>query len=250
MNTQLHFAAQYLAMAGKRFLPQQADDSHTNMGFDPESQSFETWPLHDGGLKLQLYIPNLSLKWSDGGIPALDLHGKTHAEVVEWLTTTAKEMGLVQSYGFNLHYDLPFAWSADYRFEVTDQEALNQLLALRIMAHQSIQSFLEAENLTSAIRTWPHHFDTGALVPNGTSSGIAIGLGMAIPDSMVDTHYFYLSGYQGHESVATAQFKSLTLGEWKNEGFKGAVLPTMEQKVATVVDFFKEAFAQYKGYSI
>ena len=128
---------------------------------------------------------------------------------------------------------------------MTDKEALYEIVRLRILANISIEHFLYSESLTSNIRVWPHHFDTGAFVVLDDSSNKSIGLGMAIPDSVVDDHYFYMSGYNGHDGINTSGFKKLSKGEWKDDGFKGAVLPTSAITENEAVKFLKESFAQY-----
>lgn len=242
MNNQIHFISQYLATAGKSFLEHRPDDSHTNVGFNVKTKSFETWELNAKQLKLLFDLPNFELKWSTG--PSLTLDGKTHAEVVEWLKTSSQQVGQNKTYSFDLHYELPFEWNEGFVFQLDDSKELNRLIALRILANTALTAFLSTEKVQSDIRVWPHHFDTGGFVVLEDGSGKSIGLGMAIPDSLVNDHYFYISGYRGHKSLDTNTFKNLSLGEWKNEGFKGAVLPASSIGTEEAVQFLKEAFQE------
>ena len=243
MLEQVHFASQYLAMAGKSFLESKADDSHTNIGYNIISSSFETWDLNDDGLKLTLYLSNFQLKWSTG--QSLVLSEKTHNQVVQWLKATSSELGLEKNYHFNLHYDLPFDWDEDYSYELIDESYLVKEAELRTLANKTLETFLRSQSLKSDIRIWPHHFDTGAFMVLDNGSGKSIGMGMAIPDWLMNDHYFYLSGYNGHDAIDTSNFSSMTLGEWKNKGFKGAVFPTSGIAEKEGIQFLKEAFAQY-----
>ena len=152
---------------------------------------------------------------------------------------------MTKPYQFDLHYELPFSWNNQYTFELTNKEALYEIVRLRILANISIEHFLNSESLTSDIRVWPHHFDTGAFVVLDDGYGKSIGLGMAIPDSVVNDHYFYISGYHGHDRINTSGFKKLSKGEWKNDGFKSAVLPASAITENQAVKFLKESFVQY-----
>lgn len=241
----IHLAIQYLAMAGKSFLVPKDDDSHTNIGFDAHSKRFETWELDNNGLKLTLDLNDFSLKWNVDSEKRIALIGNTHAAIVPLLSESAKRMGFHKPYHFNLHYDLPFSWNGDYLFQRPDENVLMETIHLRTLANTSLRSFLEKEHLSSEIRVWPHHFDTGAFTILNEGSNRSMGMGMAIPDSLIDDHYFYISGYEGHVGLDTAVFGQLSNGFWYNNGFKGAILPASHTTGEKVIRFFGEAFEQY-----
>jgi hypothetical protein len=243
VHEQIHFACQYLAAAGKSLLEPKADDSHTNVRFNRSENTFETWELGPEGIKLGLDLNDFSLKWAKNEL-RLPLNGKKHSEVLDWLKTSSKKLNFSNHYSFDLHYDLPFHWSDGYSFNV-DVEVLNQEIRLRTFANKILETFLKVQNLTSDIRIWPHHFDTGAFVVLDENTEKSIGLGMAIPDTLMKDHYFYLSGYNGHDSIETTDFKTLSLGEWKNNGFKGAIFSTSKVNEVQALQFLKEAFSQY-----
>ena len=121
------------------------------------------------------------------------------------------------------------------------------MLNVRILAQSVLETFIEAQNLNSEIRIWPHHFDTGAYTIYNDISGEAIGLGLAVPDNVCRDHYFYISGYKGHEVIDTSDFKPLSLGSWSVNGFKGAILPATEIDKNKGIAFLSEAFIQYKN---
>lgn len=244
MLEQLHFASQYLAAAGKSFLVHKTDDSHTNVGFDIHNNQFETWKLNQDGVKLCLKLDNFSLTWSNTEF-RLALNGQTHKEVVFFLEESAQQLGFGKPYEFDLHYELPFSWEDSYTFELTNVNAITKESRLRKLANRALQNFLNQEQLKSNIRIWPHHFDTGAFVVLEGDSGKSVGMGMAIPDSLLDDHYFYLSVYKGHDAIDTSNFSTLTLGEWKNQGFKGAILSASKATEIEIVQFLQEALAQY-----
>ena len=244
MYEQIHFASQYLATAGKSFLTPRKDDSHTNLGYDVDRQLLETWSLNDAHLKLALDLKNFSIRWMGNEAPEFLLDGKTHGEVVTFLKNSAQQMDFGSPYEFDLHYELPFPWGINYVFSLADPEKLIETARLRAFAHRTLRSFLAKENLDSDIRIWPHHFDTGAFVVL-KESGKSVGLGMAIPDAVCDDHYFYISGYRGHQAIDTNNFENLVQGEWKANGFKGGVLPVSTASNDQAVAFFQEAFSSY-----
>lgn len=242
MNNQIHFISQYLATTGKSFLEHRPDDSHTNVGFNTTTQSLETWTLNGNGLKLLFDLTNFQLKWTTG--ESLILGGKTHEQVIDWLQASSHQLGMEKPYSFDLHYNLPFEWNDDFTFQVDDLNEMNRLIALRILANNALSTFLITEKLQSDIRIWPHHFDTGAFVVLEDGSGKSVGMGMAIPDSLVNDHYFYISGYRGHDSMDTSNLGELSKGEWINEGFKGAALPASSVNIDEAVHFLQQAFRE------
>ena len=244
MEIQTHLASQYLATANKSFVPHKNDDSHTNLGFDIEKLTLTTHPLSPDGTYLGFNYDTFALEWhspSDTAVLALD--GHRHNEVVQWLAQQAKE-DLGQAYTYDLHYELPYPISDDYLFQKKGTEDLARLSQLRILAQQSLEQLTQIYQLDSPIRIWPHHFDTGgyALLPN---TGLHLGFGLAIPDSLCPSHYFYLSAYQNNSMVSTNGFTALQKGTWLNEGFKGAILDTGNVVSEAVISFYKEAIANY-----
>lgn len=239
----MHLAAQYLAAAGINFVVKKDDDSHTNLGFSVAKSCMETHPLSVNGDILSLDYKNFSLNWkSDNNDTSFSLDGATHADVLSWLKETSKSF-LNNSYAYELHYDLPYEITDDFKFKLVDTNRLVQLLQLRILAQLTLEETLKDNNLESPIRVWPHHFDSGAY--SNLQKDISIGFGLAIPDAMCSEHYFYISGYKGHVALNTEEFSTLSNGEWKNDGFKGAILPAAKTEKSEAVLFFKEAIKNY-----
>lgn len=248
MEKMMHLAAQYLAAAGISFVEKKADDSHTNLGFSLENGSMYSRPLNEAGDTLSLNYNNFELQWNtQGSSTSFGLDGSTHKEVVRWVEEMAAEANIASPYVYAFHYDMPYTITDDFTFKLLDIDRLKDLMHLRILAQLVLMSFLEQQGLTSEIRTWPHHFDTGAYAPLKDETGRAVGLGLSIPDTMVNDHYFYISGYTGHDAVGTYGFPPLTNGKWYTDGFKGAILPaTGVDKTAAAV-FFQETLEAYKN---
>lgn len=241
----MHLAAQYLAAAGISFVAREADDSHTNLAFSVESRRLSTRPLGASGEVLSLSYTDFSLEWTaehDKTTFALD--GQTHSDVLAWIEQRLTASKISKPFRYKFHYDLPYKISPSFRFQANPKK-LQKLMELRILADAVIKSFLEGHQLSSAIRIWPHHFDTGAFVNLDGNSDLTAGLGLATPDTMVDDHYFYFSGYHGHNALDTVNFNPLTQGKWHSNGFKGAVLRATGRDKRTATTFFTEALNAY-----
>lgn len=248
MKKQTHFASQYLAAAGISFVEKKEDDSHTNLGFNVTTGCLETHVLSKNNDCLLFCYKSFSLVWkSDTHNTSLPLDGVTHKEVVQWLTATAQK-NLNKNYEYTFHYDLPYAITDDFTYQLDHPTELQRLLDLRILAQNSLQEVASNYKLTGPIRVWPHHFDTGGYeqLPN---SDIAIGFGLAIPDSQCNDHYFYISGYKDGKSMSTANFDALASGDWKNNDFKGGILGASQANQDQVISFFQETMSSYTNSS-
>jgi hypothetical protein len=106
-------------------------------------------------------------------------------------------------------------------------------------------------NDVEPVRIWPHHFDTGTFATiarneKGASSK-TIGLGWAIPDSMVSEPYFYLSFWSENPINIENELEKLPAGKWMMPGWNGAVLgvseiiqkETAEEQYSLVKEFFE-----------
>ena len=247
ISVQLHLAAQYLATAGISFLEKRDDDSHTNLTFSNTEKRLETWPLDDNGTILSLHYPSFSLQWISNETQSLPLDGKSHHEVVNWLKEVSASLNSSKGYEYKLHYKLPYGLGSDKTFQLNNSQKIEKLVQMRILANTVLTKVLNKNNLNSDIRIWPHHFDTGAFSALGKNSETAVGMGLTIPDTLVDDYYFYISGYHGHTGLDTSTFTALTKGQWLNDGFKGAVLPISGSTEEDAIAFFNEAIQAYKS---
>lgn len=244
----MHLASQYLAAAGISFLEKKDDDSHTNLGFSVKEQSMFTHPLNSEGDFLSLSYQNFTLEWnSSASKTSFQLDGATHEEIIKWITQKAIEANIKKPYKYDLHYELPYpAITNDFTFNLTNVSRLKELTNFNILAQLTLEAVIKKQQLESDIRVWPHHFDIGAFASLKDKTGVAVGLGLAIPDTMIDDYYFYISAYKGHDGVDTSGLKTLTHGEWRNNGFKGATLPITGVDQITSSTFFDEAINAYK----
>ncbi|WP_297705196.1 hypothetical protein [uncultured Eudoraea sp.] len=248
MEKMMYLLAQYLAAAGISFLEKKDDDSHSNLGFSIENSSMYSRPLNENGDTLSVSYKKFSLEWNSNDVStSLRLDGTTHAEILKWIEKIAAKAAIKVPYTYSFHYDFPYQIKDNFVFKLLDPKRLRELLNLRILAQSVLEAFLQDQNLNSEIRIWPHHFDTGAYAIFNDMTGDAIGLGLAVPDTVCRDHYLYISGYKGHEVIDTSGFKPLSLGSWGINGFNGAILPATEIDKNTGTAFLSEAFFQYKN---
>lgn len=241
----IHIAVQYLAAAGISFLDKKEDDSHTNLGFSVERQHIVTRPLNDAGDQLALRLPDFALLWiNDSSITQYALNHRQHHEILSWIRSVLKPSGLADRYRYEFHYSLPYDVADNYMLETT-AESLQKESKLRSLAQGVIRQVIQEYSMDSEIRIWPHHFDTGAYAQLPGNKNISIGMGLAIPDSVVDDHYFYLSGYRGNKPVDTISFESLTMGKWARKDFQGAVLAAGDISEENALLFFQQGIAAY-----
>ncbi|WP_289045456.1 hypothetical protein [uncultured Olleya sp.] len=246
MEKQMHLAAQYLAAAGISFLEKKSDDSHTNLGFNTKNGCLYTHALSDNGEVLCLDYENFTLQWkSNKGITTFELDGARHTDVLSWLEDYSK-VNLNKTYQYKFHYDLPYSIDHSFTFALSNADRLAELKNLRVLAQSVLENINKQYNLDTSIRIWPHHFDTGIYSPL-PDSDITIGLGLAIPDQISDKHYLYISGYKNGNTIATSKLPKLASGEWKSDGFTGAILNADNLLESNGVAFFKDAINLLKN---
>jgi hypothetical protein len=239
IEKKLHLASQYLAAAGISFLPKADDDSHTNLGFNTDGGYLETHSLSDNNDKLILNYKNFSLEWkSTNESKSFRLDGATHKEAVDWISKISRK-SLNKEYEYKFHYELPYTINNAFAYKLSDAGRLNELMHLRILAQFILERIDNYYKLEASIRIWPHHFDTGiySTIPG---SDVTIGLGLAIPDTVCDSHYLYITGYKKGTVMDTSGLDKLSIGEWKSEGFTGAILNAKDIVESDGVNFFKE----------
>ncbi len=255
--TSQHLAAQYIALAGKYLAEQKPDDSNTNMRFIAGENLLLGNPISKG-LQPALQLAGFKLVLLDSDRNALNeiqLTGKSQEEVFDALKEILAGEGVdVSNFSNKLHYDLPYDKTGFSMISGADSEAgiaenikyrHNAEIVLNLIAKQ----FPDAE----PVRIWPHHFDTGSYIPlefNDKKEVIkSLGIGWAIPDSMVDEPYYYLSFWSVDDNNAFPDLHTLSEGNWMMPAWNGAVLKnsdiskknTAESQFKLVNGFFTEA---------
>lgn len=229
----LHHAVQCIASTAEAILPHKTDDSHTNLGWNPNLQALLSHPL-DNKCQLGLIYPIFSLGFivDDEVKTSLALAGKTRAEIYDWIRSNLGEWGFeTKDIQPMTRYEIPFHPVAEGAvFSPPSEIILQELARRRNNAHHLFVEIAPEYPYASDIRTWPHHFDTGLYIPirkNGAQEDLnSIGLGMATPDSSVKDMYLYINHWSKSPVVLPAQLPELKgQGYWVNQNWTGAVLP-------------------------
>src|SRR5262249_20910039 len=166
---QAHYAVQWLARAGRAYVPPQPDDEHTNLGWDSALGGFTTHPLKDGAW-LSLKITDLTLALHVGEksthVQSFSLDGRPDAQAGQWLSGQLRARGLdARALNAPSPYEIPaHPISQDAAYgpaSLTD--ALAELAAWFGNAALSLGSIqrqmFERKFAASPVRCWPHHFD-------------------------------------------------------------------------------------------
>lgn len=233
---QQYFGAQFIAMAGRHLIDQRDDDSNTSMGYDSLKQSLigEALP---GNIRTALNLSDLSitLLHEDSVIePIISLPGLDRNSAFSSLLQTLNNAGVnANNLKNQLHYDLPdhkMLHGAAFAYDYPD--LIQENIAYRHNAESILNEVVSDFEDSEAIRIWPHHFDTGTLIPLAyNSKGELIqsaGLGWAIPDGMIDEPYYYLSIWSRDPIEYPTIMPSLKNGKWMMPGWNGAVLKLSE----------------------
>lgn len=249
----MHKAAQYLAMAGKTYLSEKSDDSHTNLEWLPKKKSLVSRDLNDHGIRLAINYKRYALEilTDDELLDDVSLTGESHEFLLNWIDEGLKRYGLKPDYKFELHYILPYSngLNKDFQFPAPNADKLQVLIDQRNLCDEALRNVLSERKDATEIRIWPHHFDTGALIEvDEDNTGLikSIGLGLSIPDNMINGFYLYASPWWKGEELDLSRMDedALSSGEWHNTDWKGATLTTTDITVEEATVFFQEAIQE------
>ena len=162
------------------------------------------------------------------------LEGKTKQKVFDEFTQSLADFGIdVTDFKNELHYEIPsHPLDKDAIFSIKNEndfiEATNYRHNAKIILNKIAQQFEQEEPIS--IR--PHHFDTGAFFAIGKNekgeTTQTIGIGLAIPDSMIDEPYYYLSFWSDNPIKGIEKLDALDAGKWMMPDWNGAVLKQSE----------------------
>jgi len=256
-DRQIHWLSQVLAKANRAYVPEQKDDSHTNLYFDVvEKRILGRWiDGPEGKIILALNLQSLSFQW-------LDIRQRTLHEVSVLNNSMEKLEKSVSKYPGSLnmrteefsrplHFEIP-----DYKIETLSkgdisEEGFTSWIFFRDLANMACQNMLGYLQLESEIRIWPHHFDTG--IYTQVTAYLGLGFGLAMEDSMFGRPYFYMSGYNIESPISYLNLSRLNAGEWEiGAHWNGAVLAlndisatSYEEAIKMIQSFIKETAIWY-----
>lgn len=252
MDKMVHLAAQYLAMAGNSFLEIQPDGSQSNLGFCKFTTCLQTRPLNDNGDVLLLNYDNFTLEWKSEKLTnrVLLLDGKSHGEILKWISKTSIEAGIILPYKYTFNENLPYPKLNDsFTFNLLDSDRLKQLSSYRKLAQTVLEDVVERHHLSAEVRIWPFDFDTSVYALINSKTDVAIGFGMATPDSQTSgsDHYLYTAGWHGLDNIKTVEFPELKNGKWHTSYWSGAIMPLESVNKNSAANFFGETIQVFKN---
>ncbi len=232
----LHQAIQLVAMAGKYFISQAADDSHTASRWIADKELQLGGRIHGGkqdflaGLSypdfaLQLLTPDLEI------MAVFPLNGKTFAEAFQWLWNQLKLQELdAAKFLPKMHFDIPdHPIKHGKPFHVESFENMQELACHRSNGHLLHECFRHLLHHDEDILIWPHHFDEGLYLPltfEGETPTTSISFGLAMPDFYYPEPYFYVTPWEKEEKEPMKETKLPAPGHWHRQEWLGQVLET------------------------
>jgi len=229
---QQHQAVQLIAIVGRHLITQEEDDSNTNMQYYPEQKMMVGNAL-ENGLRVAVDIDSMYLKVLDKELQTkkqFALEGKSKKMAIEKLRNILWDLNVdVSNFKDELHYELPkHKLNKDGVFSINNEDDFLENAIYRNNAELILNEISEKYKLKEAIKVWPHHFDTGSFIPvshnkKGDLSS-SIGLGFAIPDTMINEPYYYLSFWSEKPIKDLENLEDLTVGQWMTPNWNGAVL--------------------------
>lgn len=232
----LHQAVQLMAMAGKYFVPEAADDSHTASRWVPD-KNLQLGGIIRGGKQdfhVGLNYPDFALQILTPGmeIPAaFPLKGKTFAEAFQWLWHQIKMLELdVGKFLPKMHFDIPdHPIKHGEPFRVESFEHMKELARHRTNGHLLHQYFRQLLHRDEDIFIWPHHFDEGLYLPfsfAGEETTSSVSFGLAMPDIYYPEPYFYITTWAKEDKIDMKSVKSIPPGHLHQQDWLGQVLET------------------------
>ncbi len=242
-GTHYHHAAQFLAAVGQHLLSHEVDDSHTNLGWESHRQVFVGRWIEEK-IRLGLDYRQFALFFENQDnktLASFSLAGKTKGAAWTWLKASLNSWGFPGNELSAIdHYDLPeHALDKEQTsFDDIPTEYRQELQRYRQNTQAALLSVAkQSPDWASAIRTWPHHYDSAILLEvvkdDSGQLQASVGVGLAIPDSVADSYYFYVSPWRRDTTLSLDALPPLSYGHWQTNSFTGAVLPLSELVAST-----------------
>ena len=177
----LHWAAQLVSAPGASLLPAQADDSHTNLGWDSELGVLVGRNVGAQHLRAALVFDGLELVVLDGKREraSLRLAGRTMSQALD---ETALTLPVYEMPAHPVGEGAPFSDAG--------AAARTELAVWFAEAFASIRKVVAADRSASPVRCWPHHFDVASLITLDAGADAegarSIGVGLSPGDGSYD----------------------------------------------------------------
>lgn len=261
----IHHAAQLVAAVGNSLLPKADDDSQSNLEWLPGINALAGQPV-DGSFRAALrYLPFELLVLDDQNRirEGKAIQGCTKKDLMKWLQGAIIRVGGAGNEVQPIdHFNIP-DHPVDHgeKFPIIDPALHNELIFYRSNADWILNEVAGLYKDVSPVRTWPHHFDTGAVMTlakgqQGAASK-TIGIGWAIPDDEFDEPYYYVNHWTKKGEIDYDQLPELEgAGRWHLKDWKGAVLNSSDviaqrqtaDQQQEVLQFFRSAIRATKSF--
>jgi hypothetical protein len=260
----IHHAAQLAAAVGNSLLPKADDDSQSNLEWLPGLNAL-AGQLVEGSFRAALrYLPFELLVLDDQNRirEGESIPGRTKEELFIWLQRAVTRVG---GKGKEIkpieHYEIPdHPVEQGEAFPEINSSLHNELIFYRSNADWVLNEVAGLYKKVTPVRTWPHHFDTGAVMTlkedkKGNASQ-TIGIGWAIPDNKFPEPYFYVNHWTAEDPPDYEKLPPLEgAGKWNIGEWKGAVLKSSDviehrqtaDQQQEVLQFFRSAIRSTKS---
>ena len=192
--TQLHHAAQFVAMFGNSLLPKAADDSQSNMGWLPELKALAGHEVNlNRRIRMALLYETLELQLineNEESLGVFPLSGQTKATAISFVRTQARSFGKKEDDIQPItHFSLPeHDLDKGAPFMMSDPAQFQELARYRNNAQLVLTEIANGYEYASAVATWPHHFDTGSAITvkfdDQSNPTKTVGIGLAPADGI------------------------------------------------------------------
>lgn len=251
---QQYLAAQFIALAGRYLIPKKTDGSNINMQFLPEKEML-MGNLHPDEWAVGVQLKMLTVQILDKNLNVqaeITLEGKSFDKAFQEFKTKLQHSGIdISGLKTEQPYELPTGGLKEGKFFKAGEQETTENIRYRHNAGLIINELAAKFTDVEPVRIWPHHFDTGTFITlTRNEKGDAtktIGLGWAVPDSMVAKPYFYLSFWSENPVEIEDNPVKLLAGKWMMPTWNGAILATSEiiqketaeEQYLFVKDFFE-----------
>ena len=253
-----HQAVQFIAYVANHYIPKKEDDSHTTMRWEPlhncyTGQSFRT---NTGKFVVAVSVNPLEISIRNGEMKPthrFSMEQKTKEEVMEWLTDSLFRIGLdTKAFDDQLHFSIPEnKISAGGSFSYSMESNAQELIRYRDNSHLLLEHFAAKFQSAEPVYVWPHHFDEGCYVPlEKVNNEVtrSLNFGMAIPDTMYESAYFYVTS-RSNDGIDYDDLPDIEPpGEWHTGDWNGQALPLSSllpldrfEQAETVSNFMQQA---------
>lgn len=252
-----HKAVQLATKAARANLTAAPDDSHSNLGWDPENKRFLSQPISNKNgtwyVGVSLSPLSVSVLHETVAVETLMLEGITYAQAIEWLDAQLHAAGLSPASQGVIPYEMPSDADKITSFQSGKEGAALQTLAAWFdLAHGVLGDFAAANSALkpgpSPVRCWPHHFDIATYVGlegGDLESARGIGVGLSPGDESYEQPYVYINPWPHLPKDDLPPLPAP--GHWHSEGFVGAIatgeeILTLDNVEVGLSDFVTGAF--------